>query len=547
MDELEWLSDYVVGFMKAPTWVVPIAQFVDDRCEIFDEEGSSEENKLEYTACHREFGALVSDLLTAHLLEVSVTAEMFERFCQQGLNENQELHRVLIEQLLAVDDFLTFKAMMLKHNAELYREAVVTLDTTDGGADEPLSPTREVASQVVNHALGLDEWRLYEDQLFQNEVGSSGEEGLEALRRCEEAELQHAIALSLQLEEERLRQTEGLDLVPPAPAAAFAAPPAPPASAGFSSASLCCYVPLSAQIREEEAAPPLPAGAGFRSMPLQPVLPHNVDSALAPAAQPDLPVTSHGIRPVAAGCFTSAPLMPLPHGPKEVPRLVRVEPLTLPPSRLAETPIANPQARALRERAERVLAPVRTGARSRQDCQLEPLPQPLAFDAQALGTLVPPAAPAPMPVPANVALAAATASAISAGGPSTEERRLRAEHLKNQRDRLLQKRRQGRDQQLVEAIAAKGRSSHVAAAVDRALQTSGPVGSGGRMLAELIPQAAAPPAQAQPNAAAAAEQMRHALTFQLKQNLARSASGGGPEALSDQLQRLEWLQAGGRS
>merc|ERR1719217_1842405 len=159
MDDLEWLSDYVGGFMMSPTWVVPIAQFMDDRCDLFDNVVDGDENKLEYTACH--------------------------------------------QQLQAVDDFLTFKAMMAKQNADLYRE-VVTLDgegAFDG--DEPLSPTREVASQLVRDAMDLTEWRLYEEQFFGNtEAASMSQEGLEATRRCEEAELQHAIALSLQLEEE---------------------------------------------------------------------------------------------------------------------------------------------------------------------------------------------------------------------------------------------------------------------------------------------------------------------------------------------------------
>lgn len=477
MEDLEWLSDYVVGFMKSSTWVVPIAQFVDDHCGLFDDEMQGGENKLEYTACHKEFGQLVGDLLAAHLLEVSVTTEMFDHFCQQGLSESQELHRVLIEQLLAVDDFLTFKAMMAKHNALLYRE-VMTLDA-DGTfeGEEPMSPTREVASQLIKDALGISEWRLYEEQLFSNSAEASSEEDLEALRRCEEAELQHAIALSLQLEEERMR-SEGAE------APLLAAPELPP-GAGHRSAPLCSYVPLSLQIAQDAAPQP-------------------------PTESP-----------------------PAPAG--EVQHLMRVEPLTAAPLRPP-----NPEVQALRQRAERALAPLSTGPNS-PSRRLPPSFQPLAgqpsFSSQAP---LPPTPLVPTPVPANVALAAATAAAQSAGGPSAEQRRQRAEHLRNQRDRLLQKRRNDRGQELTQAIAAAG-GSHVAAAVDRALQTSGTAAAGRRLVSELTPQPAAPA----PPANAAAEQMRQALTVQLRQNLARSAGGASTQAgLTEQLDRLERLQAG---
>jgi len=526
MDELEWLSDYVVGFMKSSTWVVPIAQFVDDSCDIFDDENEGSENKLEYTACHQQFAKLVGDLLAAHLLEVSVTPEMFDHFCHQGLSEKQELHRVLIEQLLAVDDFLTFKAMMAKHNAHLYKE-VVTLDA-EGCIDieEPLSPTREVASQLVREALDTSEWHLYEDQLFNN-TNSNSEEGIEALRRCEEAELQHAIALSLQLEEERLRHG---DLGAPGPADSLAREcqlSAPPS----------CYVPLSMQIREVESSPTPPPGAGFRSMPLMHNLPCVSDPSPAPCVEVFLaPIeqseaTFARAAPFPCGGFASAPLVPLlPHRSDAVHRLMRVEPLTVAPLRPLDAPIA--VAGALRDRAERALAPLRTGPVSPTHAPADQLWAPLP--------------PAPAPIPANVALAAAMASAGAGGGQTAEERRQRADHLRDQRDRLLQKRRQDRTQQLTQAMAVGSRTSHVAAAVDRALQSSGPAAAGRRIVAELSPQAINPEGHQPPDASAAAQQMRHALTVQLRQNLVRSGSQVGTEAaLSNQLDRLERMQAGG--
>ncbi|CAE7676999.1 cfap36 [Symbiodinium microadriaticum] len=179
--DLEWwqwlqkgrLSDYVLSFLKSPSWVAPIAQFVDEQCIIFEDE---EENKLEYTECHNEFRQLIDNLLAAHLLELDVSNEQFEQFCQTGLSTNSTLHRVLVEQLLAVDDFLIFKAMMTKRNADLYREAqrrvdAGQLDEEDFHETTVVDDDEEVLAglgeMTVEASLVADEWKMYEDQLFQ--------------------------------------------------------------------------------------------------------------------------------------------------------------------------------------------------------------------------------------------------------------------------------------------------------------------------------------------------------------------------------------------
>ena len=44
-----WVFESVVGFLRSPFWQVPIAEFMDRTCIIFDPE---EENKLAYTEAH---------------------------------------------------------------------------------------------------------------------------------------------------------------------------------------------------------------------------------------------------------------------------------------------------------------------------------------------------------------------------------------------------------------------------------------------------------------------------------------------------------------
>jgi len=258
VDQCEWLSDYVMQILKSPTWVSPIAEFVDEQCYIFDGE---EENKLEYTTCHNQFRQLVDNLLAAHLLELSVTPEQFGSFCQRGLGGNPRLHRVLVEQLLSVEDFLTFKAMMSKRNADIYRVALMRVEAANvaGGAAAAAAPVVEADTAEVVAADEDDlseggilaaEWRLYEDQLFQAMVNSEGEANAQTDEyRCFEEELAEAIALSLNLNTPEALfasaepvagsgpplptpspqlQEETAAMAPPPPAAATAAAGPPP-------------------------------------------------------------------------------------------------------------------------------------------------------------------------------------------------------------------------------------------------------------------------------------------------------------------------------
>jgi len=518
--EYEWLSDYVAGVLKSPTWVVPIAQFVDDHCDLFDD---LEENKIEYTACHDKFRQLVGDLLTAHLLEVSVPPEVFEEFSQRGISKNQELHRVLVEQLLSVDDFVTFKAMMVKQNADIHREVITLGDVMDG---DPPTPTGTVVRDIIRETLENVEsgWQLYDQQLFQAAADSfEDEEQLDAQRRCEEAELQHAIALSMQLEEERLRQAS------PIPGEA---PHMVPASAGFVSAPLqgipACYVPLSLELK---AAPPPPPGAGFRSQPLCHVLPEAdvTSSAARSGGEPDRRPPPIGVGPG----FTSSPLTSIP--PKlQVNRVMRMEQLcSVPPNQLSSTiaslssQLSAPAQPGWRERAERAI--------------LQPVdPESPLGQARRRGSAAEASGMRPV-MPAEAMQKARMAAAADPNGPTEDEKRARAEHLRRQRDRLLEKRRLEREKQLAQC-ETMGRGTHIAAAVDKALAASGDHRHAGRAVVTELTSNGLPSGLAQAQAGSA-EAMRQALTQQLRQTLAGATSGDSNEAvLNNQIDRLQRLK-----
>jgi len=221
--DILYVSGLVAAIFRSPTWVTPISTFVDQNCGIFEDQ---EENKLEYTMIHNAFKQLVDELLEAHLVELSVTTEQFTRFCQHGLTGDNEFHRELVEQLLSVDDFLIFKAMMIKRNAQLYRQALemfggfsMQAPSAPGGdgllPPAPLPhPDMSAQALAAPEAAGMPPAPDYSEQLAAQEKLEAEHAELEAERvelhrKCVEAELQLAMALSMQLQK-RLQLMEAL-------------------------------------------------------------------------------------------------------------------------------------------------------------------------------------------------------------------------------------------------------------------------------------------------------------------------------------------------
>eukprot|EP00439_Symbiodinium_sp_Y106_P058663 s2442_g8.t1 len=408
-DIRDWLTvlckkDYVISVLKSPTWV----EFIDKNAILFDE---AEESLLEHTACFADFKALVSDLLLCHLMEVSITEEQFDRFCETGLTKHRSLHRALAEQLLAAEDFLTFKAMMSKHNAEICR--VVAGDETEGVTNlakavvirglhwyrfapfvEGLAFSSARKNSLNEGLLSTDDWQIYDDPLLGAEVSDAVDfSALEAEAKREEAELAQAIALSLSIEEERLRQMAA----------------------------------------DEEQIP-------------------------------DVPVTE----------TVDGPPSP-PPPPAEEGETASTASRTLPPVQAFRTNLQLWKRRA--SEAVQPLPKQLRGARSRMF-------SPPSSPKSAAGDLC---------------------------GPSEEERQQRADHLRRQRDRLIEKRAKDREQQLSEfGGAAHPADKQVWAALGRrrVAELSG---------AQLANEAA--PSHAQPESA---EKLRQALTRQLLQSLAQS-------------------------
>ena len=119
----EWLSEAIISFLKGPCYSVPLMSFIDEHCLVFDLE---EENKFEYTTLHVEFMDLVDKLLCELLEDLGVQPEKLVAVLSSDMSQSQ-ISSFVLTSILSVEDFLQFKAMMVKRNVELTNQVIESL------------------------------------------------------------------------------------------------------------------------------------------------------------------------------------------------------------------------------------------------------------------------------------------------------------------------------------------------------------------------------------------------------------------------------------
>ena len=107
----------VLLLAQGPMYTHPLISFIDHHCAVFDDE---DENKLEYTSIHAEFKRLVETLLSEFLVEVGVPPARFVQVVADSAGG--ELNDFVLGSILTVDDFVQFKAMMVRRNVNSPRK-----------------------------------------------------------------------------------------------------------------------------------------------------------------------------------------------------------------------------------------------------------------------------------------------------------------------------------------------------------------------------------------------------------------------------------------
>lgn len=134
-DSADWIFEAILAFLSSPTWDAHVMNFVDEQCVIFD---GAEENRFEHWDAHQAFKEHAEALLAAMMLEVGVTTDDFIEACT-ARRFSADVNRQAFEHLCALDDFLTFKKIMVKRNVELEIQAYEAWQRENdaGGAEPP--------------------------------------------------------------------------------------------------------------------------------------------------------------------------------------------------------------------------------------------------------------------------------------------------------------------------------------------------------------------------------------------------------------------------
>ncbi|XP_041346643.1 cilia- and flagella-associated protein 36-like, partial [Gigantopelta aegis] len=126
--DVEWMMDSLVQFLMSPVWSFHVNNFVDQNCLIFDTE---EENNFH----------------TQMLIDNTKTIKLFQ-------------------PLLAVDDFLLFKSIMVQRNLQLDEEVLKNLQ------DSETSPihNKEVSSTPTSSTHVNEEDKILQDILLKSKI-----------------------------------------------------------------------------------------------------------------------------------------------------------------------------------------------------------------------------------------------------------------------------------------------------------------------------------------------------------------------------------------
>lgn len=178
--------------------------FIDEHCLEFDDD--QEEHKLLHTELHQKFCELVDALLEVHLADISLSAEDFMAVLMKSPAQS-ELRSIVMEQIMAVDDFLTFKKLMVKRARELRVLQLEKAVSDRAGLAAASDPDLQEALRRSEAEVGGVGTPTAEAKALQQALEASQAEwaDLERARAALEiAQLEAAIAASLAMEEQRL-------------------------------------------------------------------------------------------------------------------------------------------------------------------------------------------------------------------------------------------------------------------------------------------------------------------------------------------------------
>lgn len=150
-DEVEWVVESIAGFLRGPDWSIPILDFVEQKCEVFDDE---EESKLTYTEIHQEYKELVEKLLESYLKDIGINEDQFQEACTSPLAKTHTSQAIL-QPVLAAEDFTIFKAMMVQKNIEMQLQAIQIIQERNGVLPDCLTDGSDMTNDLEQQEMKI--------------------------------------------------------------------------------------------------------------------------------------------------------------------------------------------------------------------------------------------------------------------------------------------------------------------------------------------------------------------------------------------------------
>lgn len=196
-EDSEWVVESIAGYLGSAEWLIPLTDFIENKCSVFDDE---EENKLSYTEIHQQYKQLVEKLLENYMQEVGVSEQQFLDACTSPCAKSKALQG-LFQPVLATDDFQMFRSLMVQKNMELQLQALRVIKERNGALPECLTDGMDVMSELEQQEM----------QILQEVLKRSKEEYEEEIARREHL-TQKVGSTSIGLREEPV--TNGADPQP---------------------------------------------------------------------------------------------------------------------------------------------------------------------------------------------------------------------------------------------------------------------------------------------------------------------------------------------
>ncbi|KAL2083306.1 hypothetical protein ACEWY4_021079 [Coilia grayii] len=150
-DDSEWILESIAGYLGSPEWVIPVTDFMENKCTVFDDE---DENKLTYTEIHQQYKELVEKLLENYMQDVGINDQQFVEACSSPFAKSKTLQSIF-QPVLATDDFQIFRSLMVQKNMELQLQALSVIKERNGALPECLTDGKDDVSELEQQEMKI--------------------------------------------------------------------------------------------------------------------------------------------------------------------------------------------------------------------------------------------------------------------------------------------------------------------------------------------------------------------------------------------------------